>query len=70
MSAKCCCHESLESTLPNDAFMPPAANTVCTSSLILFPITVTSTPAFFASIAALSPAPPLPITNTFEMCVE
>ena len=33
------------------------------------PITVTSTPESLASIAALRPAPPLPITRTFEILV-
>ena len=54
---------------PNTALIPPAVNTVWTSSLIQFPITVTSKPDNLASIAALSPAPPLVITRTFEMLV-
>ena len=44
-----------------------AAKTVWESVLGLFPSIQTSRPAFFTSMADLKPAPPQPITRTFDI---
>jgi hypothetical protein len=50
--------------VPNAALIPPAASTVWASSRRRLPITTTSLPAWYAAIAARSPAAPVPITKT------
>ena len=57
------------SMFPKAAFIPPAAKTVWESVFALLPRTHTSSPAFLTSIAALSPEPPQPMTNAFEVWV-
>jgi hypothetical protein len=64
VSAKWTRQLSRSSTLPIAAAMPPSAITVCalpSSDLVTTP---TFTPRDAASMAALSPAPPAPMTRT------
>ncbi len=51
------------------AAIPPSAITVCALPSSDLQITPTETPLDEASIAALKPAPPAPITSTSYACV-
>ncbi len=64
---RCCSHESSISKFPKAALVPPAAKTVWKSVLGLFPRIQTSRSDFFTSMAHLKPAPPQPITRTFDI---
>src|SRR5262249_26333388 len=69
VSAKWTRQLSRSSTLAIAAAMPPSAMTVWALPSSDFVITATFTPAADASTAALSPAPPAPITSTSCSCV-
>ena len=58
------------SRVPRAALIPPDASTVCASRRGRLPTTTTSAPAWWAAIAARSPAPPEPITRTFAVWVR
>jgi hypothetical protein len=58
------CIRELNASTVRAALMPPAVRTVWASSRRRLPRTTTSLPAWWAAMAARSPAAPVPITRT------
>src|SRR5205814_3366180 len=69
VSAKWTFQLSRSSTLARAAAMPPSAITVCALPSSDLQTSPTDTPAADASMAALRPAPPAPMTSTSCSCV-